>query len=87
MYTYISLYIYIDLSISIYHACVLSHFSCVHSLQPPGLYSLSGFSVHGILQERILEWVAMPFSRGYSQTRDGTRASYVTCIGRRVIYH
>ena len=28
--------------------------------------SLTGFSVHGILQERILEWVAMPSSRGSS---------------------
>ena len=32
-------------------------------------YSLSGFSVHGILQARILEWVAMPSSRGSSQPR------------------
>ena len=30
-----------------------------------------GSSVHGILQARILEWVAMPFSRGYSPLRDG----------------
>ena len=30
----------------------------------------SGSSVHGILQARILEWVAVPFSRGYSQPRD-----------------
>ena len=32
--------------------------------------SLPGSSVHGILQARILEWVAMPFSRGSSQPRD-----------------
>ena len=32
--------------------------------------SLSGSSVHGILQARILEWVAMPSSRGSSQFRD-----------------
>ena len=32
-------------------------------------YSLLGSSVHGILQARILEWVAMPFSRGSSQTQ------------------
>ena len=31
-----------------------------------------GFSVHGILQARILEWVAFPFSRGASQPRDQT---------------
>ena len=39
--------------------------------------SLSGFSVHGVLQARILEWVAMPFSRRSSQSRDQTQ---VTCI-------
>ena len=33
------------------------------------------FSIHGILQARILEWVAFPFSRGFSQPRDQTRLS------------
>ena len=28
------------------------------------------YTVHGILQARILEWVAFPFSRGSSQSRD-----------------
>ena len=32
--------------------------------------SLSGSSVHGILQARILEWEAIPFSRGSLQARD-----------------
>ena len=32
-------------------------------------------SVHGILQARILEWVAFPFSRGSSQPRDRTQVS------------
>ena len=32
-------------------------------------------TVHGILQARILEWVAFPFSRGSSQPRDQTRSS------------
>ena len=36
-----------------------------------------GSSVHGILQARILEWVAIPFSRGSSQPRDWT---WVSCI-------
>ena len=40
-------------------------------------YSPPGFSVHGILQARILEWVAMPFSRGSSQPKDRTQ---VSCI-------
>ena len=35
-------------------------------------YSPPGSSVHGILQVRILEWVAIPFSRGFSQPRDRT---------------
>ena len=38
-----------------------------------------GSSVHRILQARILEWVAMPFSRGSSQPRDQIRIS-VSCI-------
>ena len=37
-----------------------------------------GSSVHGILQVRILEWVAIPFSRGSSQPRDWTHISWIT---------
>ena len=40
-------------------------------------YSPTGSSVHGILQARVLEWVAMPSSRGYSQPRDQTRVSFI----------
>ena len=43
-------------------------------------YSLLGFSVHGILQARILEWVAMPFSRGSSQPRDRTHVSFLPVL-------
>ena len=43
-----------------------------------------GSSVHGVLQGRILEWVAMPSSRRSSQSRDRTHISYIFCIGRRV---
>ena len=39
-------------------------------------------SVLGILQARILEWVAIPSARGSSQPRDGTR---VSCIGRPLV--
>ena len=35
------------------------------------------YTVHGILQARILEWVAFPFSRGSSQARDRTQASHI----------
>ena len=47
--------------------------------------SSPGSSVHGILQARILEWVAVPSSRGSSPPRVWTRISYVSCIGRRVL--
>ena len=46
-----------------------------------------GSSVHGILQARILKWVAMPSSRGSSWPRDQTHIAYVSCIGRQVVYH
>ena len=43
-----------------------------------------GFSVHWISQARILEWVAISFSKGSSQPRDGT---HVSCTDRRIFYH
>ena len=39
--------------------------------------SLPGFSVYGILQARILEWIVIPFSRGFSWPRDQTLVSYI----------
>ena len=39
-----------------------------------------GSSVCGSLQARILEWVAVPFSRGSSRPRDGTQISYTSCL-------
>ena len=57
-----------------------------HSLHPMD-YNLPGFSVHGIIQPRILEWVAMPSSRGSPQLRDQTRVSFVSFTGRQVPYH
>ena len=50
------------------------------TLCDPMDYGPSGSSVHGILQARILEWVAIPFSRGSSQPRDWTQ---VSCIASR----
>ena len=41
-------------------------------------YSLPGSSVYRILQARILEWVAYPFSKGSSQHRDQTQVSRIT---------
>ena len=46
-----------------------------------------GSSVPGILQARILERVAMRSLRGSSRPRGGTLISYVSCIGKQVLYH
>ena len=54
--------------------------------------SPSGSSVHGILQARILEWLAIPFSRGSSQPRDLPHCRQILCHlshqgSLRVCYH
>ena len=46
--------------------------------------SLTDSSVSGISQARILEWVAICFSRGSFQPRDRT---HISCTGRRILYH
>ena len=50
-------------------------------------WSQPGPSVRGILQARILEWVAVSYSRGSSQPRDWTSASCISCMRRQVLYH
>ena len=63
------------------------HQLCLTVCDPMNCSSL-GFSVHGILQARILEWVAMPSSRRRSSwSRNQTDVSYVSCIDKRVLYH
>ena len=56
---------------------VVWSFSRVQLFATPMDCSPPGSSVHGILQARIQEWVAIPFSRGSSQPRDQT---WVSCI-------
>ena len=46
-----------------------------------------GSSVHGILQTRILDWVAISSSRVSSQPRDRTHVCYFSCLDRQVLYH
>ena len=63
----------------------ISHFSCVWLFVT--LWTVCSplrLSVHRILQARILEWVAISFSRGSTWPRDRTSISYVSCI---VLYH
>ena len=43
----------------------------------PTLCNTTDYTVHGILQARILEWVAIPFFRGSSQPRDQTQISRI----------
>ena len=50
-------------------------------------YSPPGSPVHGISQARILEWLAISSSRGYSRPRDQTRISCVSYAGRQILYH
>ena len=59
--------------------CVSVAQSCP-TLCDPVDCSLPGFSIHGILQARILEWVTISFSRGSSRPRDQT---WVSCIAGR----
>ena len=44
-------------------------------------------TVHGILQARMPEWVAVSSSRASSQTRDWIWISCNSCIGRQILYH
>ena len=54
------------------------------SLQHHELYSLPGSFVHGILQARILEWVAISFSRGIFLTQ-GSNLGLLHC--RQILYY
>ena len=57
--------------------------SCL-TLPDPVDCSLPGSSIHGILQVRVLEWVAFPFSRGSSQTQE-LNLGLLHC--RQILYH
>ena len=67
---------------------VVKHGSGVAQSRPtlshPMACSMPSSSVHGISQARILEWVAISFSRGSSWPRDRI---HVSCIGRWIPYH
>ena len=64
-------------------ACVLQSLSRIWLFCNPMNCSPTGASVHGTSQARILEWVAISFSRMSFQPRDWTRVSY---IGRQILY-
>ena len=60
--------------------CYVELLSCVWLFATPWLCSPTGSSVHGISQARILEWVAISFSRDSSWP-------HTSCIGRHSVYH
>ena len=76
----------LDLTSGLCKHCAKSLQSCL-TLCDPMDYSLPVFSVHEILQAKILEWAAISFSRGLSQPRDQTHVFYVSCLFRQVLYH
>ena len=53
-------------------------------MTPWTLVSLPGSTIHGILQARILEWVAISFPRVPSWSRDQT---CISCIGKQILYY
>ena len=72
----------------VWQGCILSH--CLFNLHAewvsewmkatelcPTIWDPMDYTVHGILQARVLEWVAIPFSRGSSQPRDQTQVSRI----------
>ena len=69
IYTYMFVYFLVCVCV-----CVLSHSVVFISLKPID-FSPPGSSVHGTFQARILEWVVIPFSRGFFQSRDQTCVS------------
>ena len=61
----------LNLSLYLFFMVKWKLLSCVRLCDP------MDYTVHGILQARILEWVAFPFSRASSQPRDQTQVSHI----------
>ena len=55
---------------------------CLTLVTPWAIMPVS--SVYGVFQPRILEWVAISFSRGSFQPRDQTQ---ISCMDRQILYH
>ena len=68
--------------------CLLAQSLChVWLFCDPMEYRLQACSVRGIFLARILEWVAISYSRGSFWARDWNPVSCTSCIGRQVLYH
>ena len=67
------------------NACTLSHARLFATSWT--IAYLPGSSVHGILQERVLGWVAISFCRGSSWPRDQIGVPCLPCMGKQILYH
>ena len=67
--------------------CVCSVTQLCLTLCHPTDYSLPDPSIQGIIQARILYWVATSSARGSSRPRDWAHISCVSCTGRQILYH
>ena len=71
-----------------YGLAVPSHFSMSNTVRDPVNCSSPGSSVCGILQAKILEWIAIPFSRASSRPQGKNwRVLLLTCSDRWVLYY
>ena len=82
LYSWSLLVIYLIYRSCCYCCCCWSVAKQCPTLRDLMDYSLPGFSIHGIFQARILEWVAVSFPRGSAGPKDQTQ---VCCIGRKPI--
>ena len=69
---------------SLNHWCLCAKLLQSCPLCAPIDYIPPASSILGILQARMLEWFAMPHSRGSFQLRYRTGVSYVSCFGRKI---
>ena len=81
------LYSLLIVSKSLLLLLLLNHFSCVWLFATLWTVTHQAPLSMGILQAKILEWVAVPSSMGSSRPRDQTCISYVSCTGRWALYH
>ena len=85
LFVHLIIYVYQRGLMDIYSILQVIMLSCAQLC--PTLCNPPGSSVHGIFQARILEQVAISYSRGSSQPMDQTWVSFVSCTGRWILYH
>ena len=78
---YVCIYMCVSMHVCIYciYGCVSIYVNVKVAQSCPTLCNPMDYTVHGILQARILERVAFPFCRGSSRARDWTQVSCIAC--------